>query len=138
MARIFHRRQREGSSRWCYYDWHLRLSGGRQHFWFVPRYEVGGLRHRFFTDLVYATNGWLGVAFFGGCGAFFLPHWLAALRRVATTEPALQIGDDSLTVHASFRQKLRSIRFSQVKNLLVTTEGVAMSSGLGLCAMRLG
>ena len=97
-------------------------------FWFVPRYEAGGLRHRFFTDLAYATNGWLGVAFFGGCGAFFLPHWLAALRRVATTEPALQIGDDSLTLHPSFRQKLRSIPFSQVKNLLVTTEGEAMSS----------
>jgi hypothetical protein len=95
-------------------------------FWFTDRYEAGRTGHGFFSSVNYATDGWFGIFFFGTGVAFFLQSWIAALRRLRTTTPALEVAGQRLLVHGSFSRRRMSIPLCNLESVELTTEGEAM------------
>jgi hypothetical protein len=97
--------------------------------WFTDRYEAGHTGHKWFAELSYQTNGWLGAILFGLCGAFFIRPWIAAFRRLGARTHALEATPDSLLVHQSFGLVRNAFSLDDISSFELTTEGEALSSG---------
>ena len=88
-----------------------------------------GSPNRIFVKLNCATNGWLALAFFGGCFLFFLPVWARSIHRLFTSIPAVYLAEERLEVHSSFLLSDRLIPYSSIRSVVLTTEGAAMGNG---------